>query len=107
MRLVQRNLALHFELAVQLGVQGDGFLVEAQSWEVIDLAARMRRMARARARALRGELCGVDMPTAAEATLAVRPPLARLDQLPTTKQTLVVPLPPMLSVAIRLAPSTW
>jgi hypothetical protein len=36
-----------------------------------------------------------------------RPPLRGLNQLPTTKQTLVVPLPPMFSVATRLAFSTW
>ena len=36
-----------------------------------------------------------------------RPPLCDADQAPTTKQTLVVPLPPMLRVAMRLAPSTW
>jgi hypothetical protein len=28
-------------------------------------------------------------------------------QNPTMNETLVVPLPPMLSVATRLAPSTW
>jgi len=35
------------------------------------------------------------------------PAAAGWNQLPTTKQTLVVPLPPMFSVATRLAFSTW